>query len=178
MTDIKHWLLSSEREMRQGGKAPSVLLRRTYGVSIDDVWSACTDPKRLSRWFGNVSGEMRVGETVLADVGEKYPVSCCILRCDKPTHLTITWAYGSQQPDEVHLRLTSKDGRTALELEHRFLQAAAPDPEIGAGWEDWIYKLSIALQGADGRAVSSNETYAPLLDAWAKISVTPDSRYD
>ncbi|MEW5918648.1 MAG: SRPBCC domain-containing protein, partial [Gemmatimonadota bacterium] len=143
---------------------------RRYADPIDDVWHACTDVVRLRRWFGDVRGSLAVGETVFADVGEKELVTCRVLRCERPRLLTITWAYGTQEPDEVELRLTSHGSGTTLELEHRFPRATTGDPEIGAGWEDWIYKLSVALAGGDGRAASSAITYPLLLDRWKGVA--------
>src|SRR5215210_5060632 len=43
------------------GDARSAILRRTYDAPIDDVWSACTEPERLNRWFLPVSGDLRPG---------------------------------------------------------------------------------------------------------------------
>ena len=30
-------------------------------TGIDDLWSALTDPRRLSRWIGDVEGDLRPG---------------------------------------------------------------------------------------------------------------------
>ena len=32
-----------------------------YDTDIDDLWSAITDPGRLSRWYGEVGGDLRIG---------------------------------------------------------------------------------------------------------------------
>ncbi|MER5177460.1 hypothetical protein ABT009_03625 [Streptomyces sp. NPDC002896] len=43
------------------GHARTVLVRRTYDAAIEDAWDACTDPRRISRWFLPVSGDLRLG---------------------------------------------------------------------------------------------------------------------
>ena len=32
-----------------------------FDTDIDDLWSALTDPSRLTRWLGEVEGELRLG---------------------------------------------------------------------------------------------------------------------
>ena len=43
------------------GDARTAILRRTYEAPIEDVWDACTEPERLSRWFLAVTGDLRAG---------------------------------------------------------------------------------------------------------------------
>ncbi|WP_217518286.1 hypothetical protein [Streptomyces lunaelactis] len=40
------------------GEGRSLLLRRSYDASIEDVWNACTDPDRISRWLAPVTGDL------------------------------------------------------------------------------------------------------------------------
>lgn len=63
MIDIRSQLEAIHREVgeRNEGDAVGVLLRRSYDATIEDVWSALTDPKRMERWFLPVSGELREG---------------------------------------------------------------------------------------------------------------------
>ena len=101
------------------GDGRSVVLRRSYDAPVEDVWDACSDPDRLKRWFGPVSGDLRLGGRfqIEGNAGGE------ILRCEPPRLLAVSWVYGDNPPDEVELRLTSEaDGTTVVELEH----AAAP----------------------------------------------------
>ena len=169
MTDIRVWLAGTHRELRRDGTTEgsgSVLLRRRYAESIDEVWSACTRPERLARWFGDVSGETSAGGTVRVDIGERELLTCRILTCQPPRELVVTWAYGAMPEDRVALRLAADGEATTLELEHYSAQAVAFAEGGGAGWEDWLYRLGIALGGGDGRAPSSDEIQPPLLAAW------------
>ena len=38
-----------------------VRIEDRYETDIDDLWSALTDPVRLARWHGEVSGDLRPG---------------------------------------------------------------------------------------------------------------------
>jgi uncharacterized protein YndB with AHSA1/START domain len=38
-----------------------VRIEDRYDTTIDDLWSALTDPDRLARWHGNVEGDLRPG---------------------------------------------------------------------------------------------------------------------
>ena len=133
------------------GQARTVVLRRRYDAPIDDVWDACCNPDRLSRWFVEVTGDLRQGGTFSLEgiaSGE-------ILRCEPPRRLTVTWVYGDRPVDEVDLRLSPDgDGGTLFELEHatvtrlvewggRMLDVV---PGMGAGWEPALYALDLHLR--------------------------------
>ena len=88
------------------GDGRSVVLRRSYDAPVEDVWDACSDPDRLKRWFGSVSGDLRLGGRfqIEGNAGGE------ILRCEPPRLLAVSWVYGDNPADEVELRLTP--GRT------------------------------------------------------------------
>ena len=44
----------------------SVRMEDRFGASVDDVWSALTDPDRLATWLGEVEGDLRLGGTFRA----------------------------------------------------------------------------------------------------------------
>ena len=95
MTDIREWLTGTHRELRRDETADgsgSVLLRRRYADSIDQVWDACTRPERLARWFGSVTGHTQAGGTVHVDIGERELLACRILQCQPPRELLEPWA--------------------------------------------------------------------------------------
>jgi uncharacterized protein YndB with AHSA1/START domain len=132
------------------GEARTAVMRRRYDAPIQDVWDACTNPDRLSRWFLKVTGELRVGGT-FSLAGN---ASGEILRCDPPRLLAVTWVYGDQPVDQVELRLSpGQDGATILELEHASVSEVAPDGSTGAvvgvgvGWELALDYLGKSLGG-------------------------------
>src|SRR5947207_3234787 len=38
-----------------------VRIEDRYDTTIDDLWTAITDPDRLTRWYGEVEGDLRLG---------------------------------------------------------------------------------------------------------------------
>ncbi|MEV0383680.1 SRPBCC domain-containing protein [Nonomuraea sp. NPDC050643] len=60
---MSDWLARNHREIGRRDGARSVVLRRGYDAPIEDVWEACTEPDRLSRWLLKVSGDLRPGGT-------------------------------------------------------------------------------------------------------------------
>ncbi|HEX4355916.1 MAG TPA: SRPBCC family protein [Pseudonocardia sp.] len=157
MTDIPEHLERTHRELTSGripaGDGRTVTLRRTYRADIEDVWQACTDPDRLSRWF--------LPLTVAPKVGGHYQLEGNaggeILRCEPPRLLTVTWACGENLTDvditEVELRLTATGpDETELELRH----TAVVDPDrwarygpgaTGVGWDLVVLGLDLHLAG-------------------------------
>ena len=45
-----------------------VRMEDRFDVSTEDVWSALTDPARLSQWYGAVEGDLRPGGEYRAHV--------------------------------------------------------------------------------------------------------------
>jgi uncharacterized protein YndB with AHSA1/START domain len=135
---------------REAGEA-SVLIRREYAASVEDVWSACTEPDRLRRWFLPLSGDLRVGGhyQLEGNAGGE------ILACERPKLLHLTWGMGEGPASEVLLRLTEVDADTTeLELAH----SRVGDPEfwakfgpgsVGTGWDLILYGLESDLAGVD-----------------------------
>jgi uncharacterized protein YndB with AHSA1/START domain len=173
MTDISGWLESTHREVRRAGSVRSVFLRRRFDASIEKVWSACAEREKLSRWFGDVDGELREGGVLAIDVGMKQKVTSRILRCERPNQLVVTWSYGGDPRDpvdQVELRLSSDGDGTVLELEHRSGDETGWNLGLGTGWEDWIIRLGVLLRGDDPAEVSSEELQPRLEPLWAALS--------
>jgi uncharacterized protein YndB with AHSA1/START domain len=137
-----------------GGAGRSLLLRRTYDTSIEDLWSACTDPDRISRWLAPVDGDLRLGGTfqLKGNAGGE------ILHCEEPHLLKVTWGMGEGMLTEVELRLLGgDDGGTVLELEHtapaeiidEMVCAYGPGHTIGlgGGWDLMLLGLDLFLSG-------------------------------
>ncbi|MFI6529163.1 SRPBCC family protein [Streptomyces uncialis] len=141
------------------GRARTVLLRRAYNFPAGDVWDACADPERISRWFLPVSGEFWLG----GDYRLEGNAGGRILACEPPRLLRVSWLSG---PDpgfgEVELRLTPEGTeRTVLALEHA---AVVPDGTwdrygpgaTGVGWDLTLLGLGRHLRTGAG-ALGSGE---------------------
>lgn len=150
MNDIADLINKAHREVTTTAP-PSVLIRREYPARVEDVWSACTEPERLARWFLPVSGELEVGGRYQLEGNAGGE----ILRCVPPNLLHVSWGMGDGPASEVRLKLTQLDeDTTELALEHQ----RVGDPEfwakygpgsVGTGWDLILYGLAADLDGAD-----------------------------
>ncbi|MFF0445861.1 SRPBCC family protein [Streptomyces sp. NPDC004609] len=133
-------------------QARTVLLRRTYDATADDVWDACTDPERISRWFLPVSGDLKLGGhyQLEGNAGGE------ILECEPPRRLRVSWLFGPNPGfSEVEVRVTpAGEDRTVFELEH----VAVVPPEmwdqfgpgaVGVGWDLMALGLGLHLRGGE-----------------------------
>jgi uncharacterized protein YndB with AHSA1/START domain len=157
MIDITSQISSTDREVGNrripAGEGRAIRLRRRYDAPIEEVWNACTDPARISRWFLPITGDLCVGGTyqLKGNAGGK------ILRCEPPSLLQVTWVFGDDPTEadvsEVEVRLSpGNNGGTVLELEH----AAVIDPKFwaefgpgaaGVGWDLALLGLGMHLRG-------------------------------
>lgn len=132
------------------GQARTILLRRTYNAAIEDVWDACTNPERISRWFLPVRGELKLGGhyQLEGNAGGE------ILRCEPPRLLRVSWLFGDNPGfSEVEVRLSAEgEERTLFELEH----IAVVPPEMwdrygpgatGVGWDMALLSFGLHLSG-------------------------------
>lgn len=121
------------RRQIPAGEARCAVFRRTYDAPIEDVWDACTNPKRLSRWYAPVAGDLHVGGTFTQ--GDFGPGK--VVRCEAPRLLTIALGGGDLPPDEIELRLTpGDDDTTVLEFEHA---TTIDTHEVGGQIFDAVY---------------------------------------
>ena len=178
MTDVTGPSAGTHREVRRrriaAGEARTALIRRHLEAPIEDIWSACTSPAQLGRWFLPVTGDLRPGGT-FAFEGNAHGE---IRRCQAPHLLAVTWAYGDRPVDEVDLRLSpAGDGVTALELEHATVtglvewdgQMLDALPDVGAGWETALFALETHLRG-ELPAVPAEFARAPAVQDLAERS--------
>ncbi|MER5419019.1 SRPBCC domain-containing protein [Streptosporangium roseum] len=158
MIDVINQVNAAHREIGDQpvstGAGRSVLLRRTYDAAIEEVWSACTEPDRIGRWLGPVSGDLRLGGTFQLEGNAGGE----ILRCEEPHLLKVTWTMGEGMATEVEVRLSAgEDGDTVFELEHaspaefvdEMLRAYGPGGTIGigTGWDLALLGLDLHLRG-------------------------------
>jgi uncharacterized protein YndB with AHSA1/START domain len=136
---------SVTRQPSDAGEVVSVLLRRHYRASAQDVWDAIADPNRMKRWFLPVSGNLREG----GDFQLEGNAGGRILRCDPPRLLRVT--FGSET-SIVEVRLTpTGDEETSLELEHTVPIALAGSGAgalyVGPGWDGTVMAPGLYTAG-------------------------------
>jgi uncharacterized protein YndB with AHSA1/START domain len=141
MTDIVDQLNQAHREV----SGRSVLIRREFDTSVEDVWSACTEADRIGRWLMPVSGDLRLGGRyqLAGNAGGE------VLLCEPPRLLRVSWVFGEKEPSEVEVRLTPAGSGSLFELEH----IVAPDfaefgpGAVGVGWDLSLLGLGLYLGG-------------------------------
>lgn len=159
MIDIVNQINATHREIGDqavaSGAGRSLLLRRSYDAAVEDVWNACTDPDRISRWLGPIEGDLRLGGTYQL----KDNAGGEIVRCEEPHLIKVTWSLGEGMMTEVEVRLApGDDGGTVMELEHaspaeivdEMVRAYGPGGTIGigGGWDLTLLALDRFLNGA------------------------------
>jgi uncharacterized protein YndB with AHSA1/START domain len=143
----------------EAGEARVVTVSQTYDSAIDDVWDACTNPERITRWFLPVSGDLRLGGRYQLEGNAGGTIE----RCDPPESFAATWEFGGDV-SWIEVRLSkAPEGGTRLELEH----TAHVDEErwgdygpgaVGVGWDLGLMGLAIHL--SSGQAVEPQEKAA------------------
>lgn len=147
-----------------------VRIKDRYDTTIDDLWTALTDPARLARWYGEVDGDLRLGgqfRTYLeaSDIESTGRVDVC----DPPRQLHVT----IRETDESHQRgqgvapfdadvlvtLTAVGDQTDLVLQVRGMPLDKI-PFYGAGWQIHAENLAAYL---DAREHADTQT------RWAEL---------
>jgi uncharacterized protein YndB with AHSA1/START domain len=152
MIDVKHQISEVRREVGskvlEAGEARVITVSQTYQGSMDDVWDACTNPKRIARWFLPVSGDLRVGGHYQLEGNAGGTIE----RCDPPNSFAATWEFGGGT-SWIEVRLSEQPGgRTRLELEH---VAHVADEQwaqfgpgaVGVGWDGALLGLARHMSG-------------------------------
>jgi uncharacterized protein YndB with AHSA1/START domain len=180
MIDIASQLSAIHRQVERqspadgSGEHVSVLMRRTYGAPIGDVWDAVTQPDRIKRWFMPVSGDLRPGGAFQLEGNAGGE----ILTCEPPRLLKVTFGGPASL---VEVRLTAHgDDATVLELEHtvpiEMAQSGAGALYVGPGWDGALMGLGLFLRGevaADPVAAASSLEVQRFsersVEAWAEV---------
>jgi uncharacterized protein YndB with AHSA1/START domain len=120
-----------ERRAIPSGEARVAVFTRTYQTSPEDLWDACTNPERLSRWYTVVTGDFRPGGTFeQVNMG-----SGTILECEPPEFLKLSLGDGA---DEIEVRIEpgESQGSAVLEVQHA---TTVDQHEIGGQMYDAIF---------------------------------------
>jgi uncharacterized protein YndB with AHSA1/START domain len=125
-------------------------------TDIDDAWSALTDPTRLSRWLGEVEGDLRLGGRYRASFfASGWQGTGRVEACEPPRRLVVA-DQGSDDPDEhvTEITLTADGDQTILVLEQRGMPVDLL-AAYGGGNQIHVEDLAAHLAGrerADARA--------------------------
>lgn len=152
----------SGRVERQDG-ALSLVLTRRIALPIDDVWGWVSDSSKLGQWIGTWTGNPSDGVvawTMTAE-GVEAPEPMRIRACSKPSTLHVT-AESPMGHWPIDLDLVEAGGFTELSFIHHDVQADMLGA-IGAGWEYYLDRLLVVLEGGEVDAIDFERDYFPAM---------------
>jgi len=124
-----------------------VRMKTRCDADIDDVWSALTDPLRLTRWFGKVHGDLREdGEATALVMSSGWDGRVHIDTCVPRRELRVTMWEEEGSRHSVSAELLADGAKTDLAIEVR----GVPVDLLwayGAGWQEHIEDLRL-ISGA------------------------------
>lgn len=123
-----------------------VRLEGIYDTDATDLWSALTEPERLSRWLAQVEGDLRLGGTFSAFVANGERADGTIVVCEPPRRLHVTWRVGDDEETLIAVELVADGDRTRLVLEERGV-LASDAAGYGAGWHAFVEALGAHVAG-------------------------------
>ena len=126
-----------------------VRIQDRFGTGIGDLWSALTEPGRLARWIGEVSGDLRLGgEFRFRFFASGSEGTGRVDTCEPPRRLLLTMALGQPEEDVVEVTLTADDDQTVLVWEERGMPVDLL-AAYGAGVQIHVEDLAAYLAGRE-----------------------------
>jgi uncharacterized protein YndB with AHSA1/START domain len=128
----------------------SVRMEDRFNSDLHDVWSAITDPARLARWYGEVTGDLRLGgEYSVRVFASGWAGTGRVEACEPPRRLALT----GKDPDEPYENFTevtlSADGDQTILV---WMERGMPLDYVagyGAGIQVHVEDLGAYLAGRD-----------------------------
>lgn len=142
-----------------------------FEVSIDEVWSALTDPTRLAVWYGEVEGDLRVGGEYRAHLhASGWRGVGRIEVCEPPRRLLVATRMDADEPSgeagEIEIVLGADGDQTRVAWEERGMPVELL-AAYGAGIQVHVEDLRAYLGGggrcdADARWKELSPAYEQL----------------
>ena len=124
-----------------------VRMEDRFGIDVDDVWSALTDPSRLAHWIGQVEGDLTVGgEFRFSFFATGSEGTGRVEACEPPRRLLLTMALGQPEQDVLEVTLTAEGAQTVLVWEERGMSLEYL-AAYGAGIQVHVEDLAAYLAG-------------------------------
>ncbi|GAA2754010.1 SRPBCC family protein [Amnibacterium kyonggiense] len=132
--------------VEQDGDRVLVRVDDVFATSVDDLWSAITEPARLARWVAEVSGDLREGGALRLRFTSGWEGTGRVLVCDAPRRLVVANREDDGEETVVEARIEAVDGGARLTVEERGLPADGGAP-YAAGWSVHLEDLALVLDG-------------------------------
>jgi uncharacterized protein YndB with AHSA1/START domain len=152
--------------LREQDGAGIVHVEDVYNTSLADLWSAITDPARLSRWLVTVDGDLRVGGEFSATFTSGWEGLGRVDVCEAPRHVQVTTWSEEDAAGVIHATLVEEGAGTRLIIEESGLPTDVYFHH-GAGWQVHLEDLGAYLEGREtsdwgARAGELSPTYREL----------------
>jgi uncharacterized protein YndB with AHSA1/START domain len=143
-------------------------------TGIDDLWGALTDPARLSRWYGEVDGELSQGGEFRVRITLAGERTGRVEACEPPERLLLAMRDPDPQPGQPEqtvneARLIAEGAQTRLVWEVRGLPVKLL-PAYGAGIQIHVEHLADYISGRELRDVESR--WSELFSAYEALGVS------
>jgi uncharacterized protein YndB with AHSA1/START domain len=172
MPDPTTFFGSTERTVTRSGERRTVRLRRPYTATPAELWSACTEPERVARWIGELTGDRAIGGEVRLRMTADETVVLRIEECEAARRLRASWSTPGEPESRIELTLEGQGETTVLTLEHSLLGDERTAAGKGLGWEDFLNRLHELLAGREPAAVSWDEARRHLEPLWRALVYT------
>lgn len=146
-----------------------VRIEDRFDTTIDEVWSALTDPARLARWYGEVDGDLRVGGEFRSHVfASGWEGTGRITECDPPRRLAFVSSEPGRPEHALEVTLTPDGDRTIVVYENHGVPVDLLFA-YGAGEQIHVEDLGAHLAGreredAESRWNALESAYRPLAE--------------
>ena len=127
-----------------------VRMEDRFDTTIDDLWSALTDPRRLARWLGEFEGDLRLGGEFRARFfSSGWEGTGRVDVCEPPQRLVVVTKH-MRAPYEVvtEVTLTADGDQTILVFEKRGMPLDNL-ADYGAGNQVHVEDLAAYLAGRE-----------------------------
>jgi uncharacterized protein YndB with AHSA1/START domain len=149
-----------------------VRMEDRFDASVDDVWSALTDPARLAVWYGEVDGDLRVGGQYRAHLhASGWSGVGRIEACEQPQRLLVATAMDADEANgkagEIEVTLTAESDKTRVVWEERGMPVELL-AAYGAGIQVHVEDLRSYLAG--GARCDANARWQELSPAYQQLA--------
>jgi uncharacterized protein YndB with AHSA1/START domain len=158
----------NEGMLRSEGDRAGVRFERRYDFAPDEVWSALTEPERITRWLANVAElELQVGgRFALVWHEDDQRTDGTVLALEPGRVLELGWTYPDEPDSAVRFELRPDGDGTILVLDHRGLPPASI-AGYGAGWHSHLDSLEAHLGGGQADWSARFEELGPAYERQA-----------
>jgi uncharacterized protein YndB with AHSA1/START domain len=146
-----------------------VRMEDRFDTTVDDLWSAITDPRRLARWLGDFDGDLRPGGEYHAHYhASGWEGTVHIDVCEPPRRLRLTESGGPADVHVTEVTLSPDGDQTLLVLEERGMPL---EKIAGYGAGIQVHVEDLAAHIAGGERCDSDARMNELYPAYRNVEV-------